>query len=50
MTEGGIDAILGADALILGPETMGASVALMGMIIGIKRLKGHVEHKKEQKR
>ena len=36
-TEAGIDAILGSSAL--GPEAVAAEVALMGMIIGIKKIK-----------
>ena len=53
MTEGGMDALIGAgsaEAIALGPETMGASIALMGMIIGVKKLKHHVENKRERKR
>jgi hypothetical protein len=40
MSEAGIDAILGGGAL-LGPEAIGAEIALMGMIVGIKKLKDH---------
>ena len=39
-SEAGIDAILGGGAL-LGPEAIAAEVAMMGMIIGIKKLKDH---------
>jgi hypothetical protein len=38
--EAGIDAILGGGAL-LGPEAIAGEIALMGMIIGIKKLKDH---------
>jgi hypothetical protein len=34
-SESGVEALLMGDAIALGPETMGASIALMGMVIGI---------------
>jgi hypothetical protein len=40
MAESSIDAILGGSALA-GPELVGAELAMMGMIIGIKKLKEH---------
>jgi hypothetical protein len=40
MTEASIDAILGGSSL-LGPEAVAAEIALMGMIVGIKKLKDH---------
>jgi len=42
LTETGIDALLGggtATALALGPETMGASIAMMGLFASIKGIK-----------
>jgi hypothetical protein len=40
MAESSIDAILGGSALA-GPELVAAEVAMLGMIIGIKKLKEH---------
>lgn len=37
--EAGIDAMIGGAAL--GPEAIAAEIAMMGMIIGIKKLKQH---------
>ena len=39
-SEAGIDALLGGGAL-LGPEAIAAEVALMGMIVAIKKIKQH---------
>ena len=49
MSEAGVDAILGGGAM-LGPEAVAAEIALMGMIVGIKKLKHHTEHKREERR
>jgi hypothetical protein len=38
MAESSIDALLGGGAM-LGPEAIAAEVALLGMIVGIKKLK-----------
>jgi hypothetical protein len=38
MSEGAIDALMGGGAM-LGPEAIAGEIALMGMIIGIKKLK-----------
>jgi hypothetical protein len=39
-SEAGIDALIGGTALA-APELIAAEVALMGMIVGIKKLKQH---------
>lgn len=39
-SEAGIDGILAGSALA-GPEVIAGEIALMGMIIGIKKLKQH---------
>lgn len=38
-SEAGLDAMIGGAAL--GPEAIAAEIAMMGMIIGIKKLKQH---------
>lgn len=40
MAESSIDAILGGSALA-GPELVASEIALLGMIVGIKKLKDH---------
>lgn len=40
MTETAVDAVLGG-SMIAGPEAVAAEIALMGMIVGIKKLKVH---------
>jgi len=40
LSEGGIDALIGGSAAF-GPEAVAAEVALMGFIVGIKKLKEH---------
>lgn len=48
MTSEGVDAILGG-SMALGPEAVAAEIALMGMIVGIKKIKQHHDNKKSAK-
>ncbi len=48
MMEGGIEAILGSTA-VAGPEMIAVDIAMMGMILGIKKLSEHHKAKKADK-
>jgi len=48
MTESAVEGIM-AGSMAAGPEAVAAEIALMGMIVGIKKLKNHHENKKSAK-
>ena len=48
MMEGGIEALIGS-SMVAGPEMIAVDVALMGMVLGIKKLAEHHKAKKADK-
>jgi hypothetical protein len=47
MMDGGIEAIMGSMAA--GPEMIAVDIAIMGMVVGIKKLADHHKAKKADK-
>jgi hypothetical protein len=48
LMEGGIEAIIGS-SMVAGPEMIAVDIALMGVVLGVKKLAEHHKAKKAEK-